>query len=175
VSAKSWKDEYLPPASADMSEVEAVEHSLRKWAGLMPLAREAHGLPAVIDWPRGITTSVVRSRAFEAGDRAVCWMPSSTDFVPIDDSNCALCLRSRKKAGHEPDEQDEPSMCDHCVLYQVRRERCDVPVENEVVSPYAYFFKTGDPSPMIRWLAKALDEAVRRVTNHEDEDDTKTT
>lgn len=64
MSLETWKEEFYPIPSDEVSESQALAHSLRKWEGLKKENLEKHGV--------GATGGYV-------------------DELPIDSSTCALC------------------------------------------------------------------------------------
>lgn len=69
MSLKTWKEEFYPIPSDEVSESQALAHSLRKWEGLRKENLEKHGV----------------------GSSASGVMEFFIDFLPIDSSTCALC------------------------------------------------------------------------------------
>lgn len=79
MSIKSWEKQFYPNDIEDKcTNLEAVQHSLKKWRGLVPVELKKHGL----------TTSIYHGVADEVGNR-----------FPIDSTSCALCYKHDQVSG----------------------------------------------------------------------------
>ncbi len=128
----TWKAEFYPEdASAPKTELEAVEHSIRKWEGLRPENLERHGVELYTDYVAGVD-----------GALSLC------------SESCALCVRvseSRAEAPNWPRVE-----CGKCPLAKARRGiPCDRRLSEEVLSPYAELTRKSDPGPMLACLYAA--------------------
>lgn len=137
MSLKSWKAEFYPePADEAVQDaVGAVEHSLRKWRGLTKGALERHELKKDLNYIR-----------------------DAQEHLVIDAESCALCQIYIVSG------QDIDDRCGGCPLMVVRGGvRCDDETEDEPYSPYHGWSWAGpwDPGPMVEWLEKALELAIR--------------
>lgn len=134
MSLESWKEEfYSIPAYTEMTELEAVEHSIRKWTGLRTANLEKHELKA--DW-----------------DFACVEEPHNewSDKLWISDGTCALCHQFK----------DDISDCRRCLLRRFLGNRCDLGGDDGEFDnrPYSLWRENGDPEPMIAAL-----EATRQA------------
>ncbi len=133
MTLQSWKNEFYPvKPSKRMSKKSAIEHSLRKWIGLMPKNLKKHGL--------------VKCGKFiqEKSD--------STTDLQINDESCALCVKFI-----DNDPPDNENECHKCPLCKSLGKPCDASVFFEK-SPYTSWSMLDDPKPMIKALKKALEE-----------------
>lgn len=124
-----WLEKYYPKEACYTTKEEALEHSIRKWEGLLH-----ENLPEDLIAPVDI----------DAETCALC-------YHYMDESSKAL--------PHITVEEYEASLvgdCGECPLFKVRGEVCcDNRMADEKSSPYLLYSKNGDPGPMIGWLKKA--------------------
>ena len=99
MSLKTWKKEFLPVTENldKLSTLEAIEHSVKKWEGLLEENLYKHkvlvyGAPPRVGWP-----------GFQS--------------IPINDETCALCA---KFSGNRWEDA-----CSNCPLYLHLGKRCD--------------------------------------------------
>lgn len=132
MSLETWKKEFYPtPAQKFPTELEAVEHSLRKWRGLTKENLEKHELYQRLYFIQ------------DATGKKFC----------IDCTTCALCQQHFDAAENLAD-------CDKCVLKHVNviygnHYSCDECISGSSDTIYGYFTKYKDPQPMIDLLEKA--------------------
>ena len=134
MSLQTWMDEFYPtPAQKFPTELEAVEHSLRKWKGLTRENLEKHG---------------VIHRGWNIRD-------DNDTRLLIDSTTCALCQR------HTKDEEDFAN-CDKCILKKVNVSEfdgqhygCDPAMPGHDYSIFYVFIVRSNPQPMIELLEKA--------------------
>lgn len=131
MSIQSWKKEFydIPASDAAGSDLEAVEHSIKKWKGLTLRNLSKHGL--MKERGRQTIKEGVNGEAF--------WVSASS---------CALCVKHLAVAIGDED-------CGNCPLSEVRGIRCDHMRLHEITSPYGDWMDKSDPGRMIRWLEKA--------------------
>lgn len=97
MSLETWKAEFYPvPADMEMTEREAIVHSLRKWTGLLKKNLKDHDL-----------------KVDEMGD-IYYESDLGRDWFTIDGDNCALCQTFYKKDSH----------CYNCPLYKTLGRKC---------------------------------------------------
>jgi hypothetical protein len=130
MTLKSWFDEFMPiPASkAHKTDLEAIEHSLKKWQGLTKANLKKHGLELTIF-------------------NNICEIDNSNKKLVINCDSCALCLKHTRC-----------HRTLNCSLQAVRENAraCDEQTFSETISPWHAWGRNGDPKPMIRLLKKAL-------------------
>jgi len=134
MSLQTWMDEFYPtPTRKFPTELEAVEHSLRKWKGLTKENLKKHHVIK--------SGSLLRDDAYER-------------FF-IDSTTCALCQQ------HTENSEDFAD-CDKCILKKVnvsefdgQHYRCDATLLEKGVGIYQEFVSYGNPQPMIELLEKA--------------------
>lgn len=129
IGLEAWKKEYYPTsASKCKTQFEAVEHSMRKWEGLLKKNLKRFGL--LKDGRRILEIPRVDGGIFN-----------------VDVETCALCCVSKyTRYG-----------CGRCPLYDVRGGvECDRPgdCDRSQISPHFEFVKYGNASSMLRWLRK---------------------
>lgn len=130
MSLATWKKEfYGPMVKAAGSLDTALEHSLKKWTGLLPKNLEKHKVE-VVEW----------GDLFYKGQ-----------YFGIDYDTCAVCQFYKWS---NPDDWED---CPRCILAQVRQGRsCCTPTAQFGVSPYDAWIDKTNPKPMIKLLEKAL-------------------
>lgn len=134
MSLQTWMDEFYPtPAQKFPTELEAVEHSLRKWKGLTKENLEKH---------------CVDQRHSSIKD-------ASDAKLAIDSTTCALCQQ------HTEDGEDFAD-CDKCILKKINVSEfdgqhygCASALPEKDVTTYREFTVYGNPQPMIELLEKA--------------------
>jgi len=132
MSKESWLERYYPvPAEmATQSELEAVEHAIRKFQGLKPKVMSKHGVWLV--------------------EAVLCDGPNYDEVLRINSVTCALCERHRT----------EPSgllNCEECILSKVRGVACDRREDyvDEDRAPYQAAVFGGYTTPMLELLHEA--------------------
>lgn len=101
MSWTSWMKEFYPKKATSRSiktDLEAVEHSIQKWKGLISKNVQKHGLTRISYTLRG-----------DGGKR-----------LDADSDTCALCQR----ASQHDMKRDEFSMCDYCPITQITGKNC---------------------------------------------------
>ncbi len=129
MSLQTWKDEFYPvKPSKKMSKKVAIEHSLRKWNGLLPKNLKKHGL--------------------EKAGRFIQEKQDSVADMMIDAESCALCVKYL-----DTDCLESENECVRCPLFNSLGEQCDGDG-----SPYFMWLRKDEPKPMIKALKKLLEE-----------------
>ncbi len=135
MSQKTWLKEFYPKPADKTTKKEAIQHSVKKWEGLLPDNLKKHNVTMNID-----EVSVQDARGKE--------------FLEVDQVTCSLCHHyfKVKSQGHS---------CNQCPLFKVRNSVacCDEGYYNqreEKDSPYGIMVEKGNPRPMLKWLRKAL-------------------
>jgi hypothetical protein len=130
MSIKSWKAEFYSTEAINVSEADAVEHSLVKWIGLRPENLQRHD----------ITKKRGKNLYDGAGD---CLAETSL--------TCSLCILCRDYVGC--------TKCQRCPITLVSGKSCDF-FEDGQTSPWHHWILTGDPEPMIRVLEQCKKEGA---------------
>lgn len=151
MSLMTWMALYCSRAAAEVSEKDALSHSLTKWRGLRPKVMSQHG--------------VAQSHS------GSCQIIDAHTRLAIDHTSCALCVRyfDHNEAVFSDvvydlgyDEACEAlHACSTCPLAIARGGvPCDAEAQHldESFSPYADWLSNGDPEPMIKWLEAAEKE-----------------
>ena len=144
MSIESWKAEFYPIPAEAVPEDQALNHSYRKWQGLLPENLARHGLIQVgtmLFVDEGIT------------DEYQIQMQQNPVFY-VDGISCALCFHHHSKS-----EKNDFVLCGNCPLRKVRGVPCDstLGVGDNAISPYAAFTLRKDPRPMLDWLVIAIE------------------
>jgi hypothetical protein len=127
MSLKSWRKEFYKVDAKDVSEADALEHSILKWRGLLPSNLKRHKL-------RADSGNVIESIVHEL-------------YLRIDSDTCALCVHHVELL---------QGLCANCPLSQVREDtRCDWAMNHERRAPYHDFTNNNNPKPMLKWLRRA--------------------
>lgn len=134
MSLQTWMDEFYPtPAQKFPTELEAVEHSLRKWKGLTKENLKKH---------------CVDQHRFSIID-------ASDVKLDIDCTTCALCQYHVESPEYIAD-------CNKCILKKVnvsefngQQYSCDSTMPEKHTGIYQEFMSYGNPQPMIELLEKA--------------------
>lgn len=129
MSIETWEEEFMPvPAYAEMSTLEAIEHSIRKWVGLREENLRRHGL---------------------SQDEDLIMENRGHGYTYINDTSCALCIKFLSDR-----HRTSVSSCVRCPLYAaLGKTECANPQRYGLrESPYDIFLKRGDPEPMITSL-----------------------
>lgn len=131
----SWKKEFYKGRVRDAAkdDLDAINHSLLKWTGLLPENLERHG--------------VVRGERSIQGDDG----RGNIKWFYINDETCALC--------HQVHVVDYHSGCGDCLYHQWYTESCDANAR----SPYEVWRLQGNPVPMIKALENVRDKVERDV------------
>lgn len=138
MSLESWKAEFYPVPASEVSEEDALDHSIRKWDGLTKENLERHGLSHDED-----------------GDI----LDNGHVVFRVDSYTCSLC------EVFTPQMDDDE--CDACPLYQERNGvACCEHAFGEDDSPYGHYrvSPSHDPLPMLNLLkrVKAKQEAEKQ-------------
>ena len=140
MSLKTWEAEFYPQTAEafalmdhcdPQSQREAIQHSIRKWRGLLPQNLMGHGC-------------VLTGKYLEdARDR--------TKGLAIDGDSCALCRLNHVAASEDPDDHD----CWSCPVFL---SRDGVPCDDASSNKHEELYWQGlsDPAVMIEGLEKAL-------------------
>lgn len=130
MSLATWKKEFYPVEARDAagSDVEATEHSLRKWRGLTSRSLKKHNMK------RAPNTSVI----YQATDspEILAWSAAAP--------TCALCQRAHYA-------------CKECPLYAARGGfACTDPRPKESRAPWGKWLDSGSTRPMVAALKLTL-------------------
>ena len=132
MSIESWIQEFYPvPASKDHSDIEAIEHGIKKWKGYSEKNLKKHDLS--------------REGAMIYEDTAELDEDTAeldTDFIFSVDT-CSLCLKYFSKK------------CDECPLTKINKG-CLSSQCNGDFSQYTKTLHSGDPKFILNALKKAL-------------------
>jgi hypothetical protein len=148
LTAEDWMRTYYPETAKALvdrgaSDMELVEHALRKWRGMRPEVLKAHGLIT------GVTFDLYDLHKAEP-DQLV---------LNIDSSSCGLC--------HKYFSFDACPPCHQCILTRVRGKSCAHHTESDKeYSPWVYWTRRADPEPMIQLLEQALERAKQETADH---------
>ena|SRR3990167_5523193 len=141
MSLKTWKAEFYSTApKKNMSRIEAIEHSIRKWVGLLPMNLKKHKLHV----EASDTAYIIKD-----GDSRLC--------LSINSSSCALCKKYLDVTSYHNLYLES---CKSCPLAQTLGHPCDGGGGES--RPYAYWMDTEDPRPMIRALKDALKNEAKQ-------------
>ena len=149
MSFKTWKDEFYSISASEVDEEYALEHSIRKWEGLLEENLSKHkvviynggsGCKYVIDETLAThpdISAIVRSAGFE-------------EKLKIDGYSCSLC------EAYQYEEYDGYP-CEKCPLAQSRGDipcdcENDYEVDNRILAPWQTFIRELDPKPMLKAL-----------------------
>lgn len=138
MSLQTWKDEFYPrPALAmvDSSWLDCLDHSIRKWEGLLPENLAKHDV-SLLHGPDGVP---------------VVMDDDEEEEFEIASVTCALCEKADFCRVEERG-NNSPSMCDYCPLAKSLGMSCS-PSTREGV--YDKFYTTLDPLPMLEALKNA--------------------
>lgn len=123
MSLKSWKKEFYCMEANQTTEATALDHSIRKWTGLLPQNLQKHFM--------------------KKNGRFI--VDNTDNKLEIDNFSCALCFHYDKEVGHEC------KNCPLYQIRG--NNRCDsrnFDIENE--QPYYYWKFLDDPTIMLGWL-----------------------
>lgn len=127
MSLQTWKDEFYPTPASTATPAEAVEHSLRKWTGLLTPNLVAHSV--LVMRVGGVKFNAVGTRP--------PWREDAGEYMLVGAGSCALCYHWA--AGR----------CVGCPLYDyLGGEHCAA----RDTSPQRVFSLTGDARPMVEAL-----------------------
>lgn len=132
MSIASWKKQFYPitaKTAAKQGDLEAAEHSLRKWEGATDEHLVAHGLEKV-------------------GLR----LQGGGSFFYFDGESCSLCRRFFD----EKAEVESGNGCETCPLAQTLKRPCTLWQDDPSGAPYAVWTEDDDPQPMIAALRKTV-------------------
>jgi len=135
MSAESWLAAYYPVSADDVPIEDALDHSIRKWTGLLPENIAAHDIQEYDDLP-----------------------------MYIDANSCALCFHAKELA-LDGDEANNPDVfCRRCPLYISRGQRCDrysvAEYDAGTPNPWFAWSNARDPRLMLDALLKAKADGV---------------
>lgn len=139
MSIQSWMEEFFPVDATTLSQefskgnvkdIDLINHSIRKWEGVLPDALSRHGLLHVSSMLISEDHPIVESN-FQLGSK-----------------NCSLCAIYVEQ------------YCIDCPLYKEREgyscdEINDEDAENGLVDPWSEATDHKDPKPMLMWLKRA--------------------
>lgn len=129
MSVKTWKTEFYPVRAQDTTEENAIEHSIKKWTGLLKKNLKKHNVVKNINEnSRNMLEDKVQTEV-------------SFRFY-VDASTCALCRHWEKFEG-----------CFECPLKLMLGHRCDVAGLRGRNSLYGMFLD-GNARPMLNALKK---------------------
>lgn len=167
MSIDSWKAEFYPVTARQLAlprddpgknatDLELIDHCIKKWEGLKPENLTKHEIYLTDD-----------------KDVAPIWVVggSAPDFVAINSSSCALCIRHLEPV-------DEDSLpCDQCPITLSRGASCDtdlrtdprLPIEPgsstlRPFSPWHAFYNHGVTEPMLKVLRDARKWVEKQTT-----------
>ena len=137
MTLQSWFDEFMPvkASKANKTDLEALEHALKKWSGLTKVNLKKH-------------------RLFGNSSGDIQEIDTLEQFV-ISSSSCALCLKYPTC---------NSSLLSRCPL-KVATDgfRCDqYKAEIDQDPPWTEWVKNQDPKPMIRLIKKALKQELEK-------------
>lgn len=139
MTIESWKAEFYPVEAylVPNDTLALLEHSIKKWEGLLPKNRKKHDL--IVGTYRKLIPE-----------------PDSEyyDSFGVGSESCSLCYHYL--------EHEEFDKCVKCPLYIIRGNiQCDVTTEDEkresLGSPWGAWAHSSKPERMIMWLKKAKD------------------
>lgn len=143
MTLRTWKDEFYPVPADDPSietDLQAIEHSLRKWEGLRYDNRAKHEISA----------QDYMGRNYIEGEDS---LGITLESLNIDTSSCALCEKFYSTEG----------ICGNCPLYKEREgHRCDEWNSDGGNNPYISWTSDVNPEPMIELLKAALETEKRK-------------
>jgi len=132
MSVKTWINEFCPEdvyTAGKGTAGLALQHSIRKWTGLLEENLKKHGCTASF----GIRLNI--------HDECDEWLPS--EYI-----GCALCEWSWRQGAKDGD-----SICPPCPLYKARGGYdCNTARPDETESPWRHYRHTLDARPMLKWL-----------------------
>lgn len=134
MSLATWKAEFYPVTAIEAGRgtwEQSLEHSIKKWEGLLPENLERHG--AHLSYYMSVLDS-------EAG------VP-----LDIDSSSCALCQKAMEQHYEDGYPELRLGFCQYCPLAVFLKDKCD----NDGM-PYHTFLACNNPQPMIDALKGAL-------------------
>ena len=138
MSIKSWLAEFYPvdaQDAEDMTNLQAVRHSLQKWTGLRKENLAAHEVCIGEEYHPKAVVPIKRSKSFSNPDR----------ILRIDNNTCALCVKHA-----------DVDFCRTCPLARARGRQCDRSAYfRKNTSPWRAWVDNFDPEPMIALLLKA--------------------
>lgn len=146
MSVKTWLNEFYPiPADAPMTNLEAVQHSLKKW--------------------RGLTDSNLKRHCVNTKNPANSWLHwrsvngRSQGNLIINADSCALCQK-----------HDVGDGCRTCPIVRTTGRRCDERKYGKAIdgmtSPWHEFDEDMNPMPMIAMLEKTERALIREQMNY---------
>ena len=140
MSLETWKAEFYPVDAKDVSESDALAHSLKKWEGLRKENLERHKC-----WMDG-GVLVDSEQGF--------WHDEKYALI-IASSSCALCNYYQENT------------CNGCPLKDVRGAACDDVLNGgsdaESEPPYGIFLsRNHNPEPMIQLIQLAIERQEKK-------------
>ena len=141
MSIETWKQEFYSveaSVAGKSTDVEMLEHSIKKWGGLQTENLERHDL-------RASATFYSRIEDVEGGS------------FHIDSASCSLCIRYLFSNGAND------RGCVNCPLSKIRGNvACDVDADadGDDPSPFDAWRDRADPEPMLTWLREAMKVAM---------------
>jgi len=132
MSIESWKEEFYPVSARECAPDEEIEHSLKKWKGLLIENVNKHGL------------------VYSFGDLKEVESPV---IFPIDNTTCALCVKYHTRY----DEEEEES-CKECPIVIATGVVCyDAASPYRGSTPWFEWIGNHNPKPMIKMLEDTLE------------------
>lgn len=133
MSLRNWKREFYPVPAKEVPVEEALDHSIRKWTGLLEENRKRYKVQ--------LEFKVLSGTGREQG------------HLSISTETCALCV-------HYLEDAIQLDPCNKCPLARLREgNACDQTMVGETglfaLSPYAALTVNGDARPMLALLLKA--------------------
>lgn len=132
---QDWINTYYPiSASAAIgSDIEALDHSIRKWSGLGPDILKQHNVEQ---------GGAIRGRYILL---TISSPTEARQTFSVTDSSCALCKLDDLRRSEDGD----PDVCANCPLVQCGEHECGADG-----SPYSHWIDTGDNIPMLETLIR---------------------
>jgi hypothetical protein len=150
MSIESWKAEFYPMETRDTLEVEAIQHSLTKWVGLMSQNLSKHGL-------------IFNSFTGNINEDNETEVDPSNNFS-ISYSTCSLCYHYYDK---EENMEQSKEPCYPCPIFQLINRPCTTRGLIGKLSPFDYWVMEGNPLPMISLLRDVLAAAQEQEEEEE--------
>lgn len=143
---KEWKEEFYPCSAGRTSRNEAIDHSLRKWTGLLPSNLEKHGCHAV-------DGCVIPEHVKE-----VPWKETWSFFSP-NMNNCSLCHHYYDEDTNYDDSGEYLNQCRDCPIMKVTGKACDERYEyGDETSEWNRWTMENNAVPMVKLLERVKAE-----------------
>ena len=139
MSLETWKAEFYPtPAEVISDPVEAIEHSILKWTGLLDDNLRKHAVRKT--W-----------QAVQLED-----VSNYGKFFRVSSSTCALCSLFLNSGFSDDDNDEHDDDCLACPLVKAGYNSCLCDSSNASENAFEYWALTGDAEPMLEALETAL-------------------